>query len=170
MDILVVIDMQNDFVSGVLGSTSAQTIVPLVLERIDTFDGKIIFTKDTHKENYLDTMEGKKLPVKHCIKGTYGHDIVDGLNTKNHEVIEKTSFGSPDLIYRLQEINKQEPITSITLIGVCTDICVMVNAMTIKSFFPEIEIIVDSIYCSGVTEELHKNALDIMTGCQIKVI
>lgn len=170
MNILLVVDVQNDFISGALGSESAKQIVPLVAEKVRIFDGKVIFTKDTHSENYLNTMEGRNLPVKHCIKGTVGHDIPTEIGSEKYEIIEKPGFGSPKLIQRLQNLDSQEKLESITIIGICTDICVVVNALTIKSFFPETPIIVDSICCAGVTDELHQKALDVMAGCQIQVI
>ncbi|EFM40119.1 isochorismatase family protein [[Eubacterium] yurii subsp. margaretiae ATCC 43715] len=170
MKILVVVDMQNDFIDGALGSVQAQKIVENVKNKIENFDGKIIFTQDTHSDNYLDTQEGKNLPVRHCIKDTDGHKINPSLNTKDCEVIEKPSFGSPVLIQRLLDINKVENIEQIVFVGLCTDICVISNAMTVKTFLPEVKITVDSSCCAGVSEKSHNTALDAMRACQIEII
>ena len=178
MKYLIVVDMQNDFVDGALGTKEAEKIVPVVAEKICHFDGRILYTKDTHEKNYLETAEGKKLPVAHCIRGTKGWEFtpeiqkaagtagaVDGTN-----VIEKPTFGSVELGKKLVEENEIEPIDSITLIGLCTDICVISNAMLIKAFLPEIPIFVDAAGCAGVTPESHRQALDAMKSCQIEVI
>jgi len=170
MKILVVIDMQNDFIDGALGSVQAQNIVENVKNKIENFDGKIIFTQDTHSDNYLDTQEGKNLPVKHCIKDTDGHKINPNLNTKDCEVIEKPSFGSPILVQRLMDIDRNENIEQIVFVGLCTDICVISNAMTVKTFLPEVKITVDSSCCAGVSEKSHNTALDAMRACQIEII
>ena len=170
MKILVVVDMQNDFIDGALGSAQAQGIVENVKNKIEHFDGKIIFTQDTHSDDYLDTQEGKNLPVKHCIKDTNGHKINASLNTKDCEIIEKPSFGSPVLIQRLLDIDKDEKIEQIVFVGLCTDICVISNAMTVKTFLPEVRITVDSSCCAGVSEKSHNTALDAMRACQIEII
>ena len=162
MKILVVVDMQNDFIDGALGSVQAQGIVENVKNKIEHFDGKIIFTQDTHSDDYLDTQEGKNLPVKHCIKDTNGHNI--------NAIIEKPSFGSPVLVQRLMDINKEEQIEQIVFVGLCTDICVISNAMTVKTFLPEVKITVDSSCCAGVSEKSHNTALDAMRACQIEII
>lgn len=170
-DILIVVDMQNDFIDGDLGTNEAVAIVPRVKEKIDNFNGKIYFTRDTHSENYLDTQEGKNLPVKHCIKDTDGWQISNILNTsKAEKLIDKITFGSSELALLLSDENKKEAINTITLIGLCTDICVISNAMLIKAFLPEVQIIVDSECCAGVTNESHSQALNAMKMCQIKVI
>lgn len=170
-DILIVVDMQNDFIDGALGTNEAVSIVPRVKEKIDNFNGKIYFTRDTHSENYLDTQEGKNLPVKHCIKDTDGWQISNILNTsKAEKLIDKITFGSSELALLLSDENKKEAINTITLIGLCTDICVISNAMLIKAFLPEVQIIVDSECCAGVTNESHSQALNAMKMCQIKVI
>ena len=170
MKILIVIDMQNDFIDGALGSVQAQNIVDNVKNKIEHFDGKIIFTQDTHSDDYLDTQEGKNLPVKHCIKDTNGHKINASLNTKDCEIIEKHSFGSPVPIQRLLDIDKDEKIEQIVFVGLCTDICVISNAMTVKTFLPEVRITVDSSCCAGVSEKSHNTALDAMRACQIEII
>lgn len=166
--VLVVVDMQNDFIDGALGTKEAVAIVPYVKEKIENFDGPVLFTRDTHFEDYMSTQEGKNLPVPHCIKDTEGWQIrseLDALRTT--EAIDKITFGSKDLVDVLKTI---ENIESITFIGLCTDICVISNAMVVKAFYPEIPLIVDAKCCAGVTVESHLNALSAMKTCQIEVI
>ena len=165
--ILVVVDMQNDFIDGALGTPEAVSIVPYVKEVIENFDGKVFFTRDTHFENYMDTQEGKNLPVKHCIQGTPGWEIraeLDALRTT--APIDKVTFGSS----ALPEILAKENPESVTFVGLCTDICVISNVMLTKAFFPEVPVIVDAKGCAGVTPESHKNALEAMKMCQVTVI
>ena len=165
--ILVVVDMQNDFIDGALGTPEAVAIVPYVKELIEGFDGKVLFTRDTHFENYMDTEEGRNLPVPHCIKGTEGWQIraeLDALRTT--EAIDKITFGSRDLV---DVLAAEGEIESITFVGLCTDICVISNAMVVKAFFPEIPLLVDAKACAGVTPESHSRALAAMKTCQIKV-
>ena len=166
-NILVVVDMQNDFIDGALGTPEAVKIVPYVADAIANFQGTVLFTRDTHEENYLDTQEGKNLPVKHCIRGTDGWQIrpeLDHLRTT--EAIDKVTFGSS----ALPEILKKENPESVTFMGLCTDICVISNVMLTKAFFPEVPVIVDAAGCAGVTPESHKNALAAMKMCQVSVI
>ena len=170
-NILLVIDMQNDFIDGALGTKEAVAIVPAVKTKIENFDGKVLFTRDTHETCYMETQEGKNLPVPHCIRGTDGWQIrpeLDALRTT--EAIDKPTFGSKELGTILTEMNEKDEIGSITLIGLCTDICVISNAMLVKAFLPEVPIIVDSACCAGVTPESHENALKAMQVCQIKVV
>ena len=168
--ILVVVDMQNDFIDGALGTSEAQAIVPLVKEKIEKFDGKVIFTRDTHFDNYMQTQEGKNLPVPHCIKDTEGWEIRPELETlRTRPAIDKPTFGSVALGELLAEENREEPIESITFIGLCTDICVISNAMIAKAFLPEVPLIVDAACCAGVTPESHRNALEAMKACQIAI-
>lgn len=169
-DILIVVDMQNDFISGALGTSEAQTITPNVLKLIKDFNGKIIFTKDTHEVNYLDTKEGKNLPVEHCIKNTWGWEIEESLLPYAREIIEKPTFGSLELVKRLQDLDRKEKIGTITFVGLCTDICVISNVLLAKSAFLEAEIVVDASCCAGVTPQSHKNALDAMKMCQVKIV
>lgn len=169
-DLLIVVDMQNDFVDGALGTPEAQAIVPRVVEKVSQFEGRVIFTQDTHDDQYLETQEGRLLPVEHCIRGTSGWDIIDQLDPGNNVTIEKNTFGAKALAQMLVEDQKKEPITSITLIGLCTDICVISNALLIKAFLPEVPIHVDATCCAGVTPESHENALKAMEVCQIDVI
>lgn len=169
-DILIVVDMQNDFIDGALGTKEAVAIVPKVAERIRNFSGKVLFTRDTHEENYMETQEGKNLPVSHCIRGTKGWEICEELETLRTEVpIDKVTFGSPDLGSLLREENAKNEINSITLVGLCTDICVISNAMLLKAFLPEVKIIVDAACCAGVSPESHRNALEAMKMCQIQI-
>ena len=168
MKILVVVDMQNDFIDGALGTLEAVQIVPYVKKRIQSFDGKVLFTRDTHFADYLDTQEGRNLPVKHCIKDTSGwqiHPELEALRTT--EPIDKLTFGSADLPKILAQ---EKDIEEITFVGLCTDICVISNVMITKAFFPEIPLIVDAKACAGVTPESHKNALSAMKMCQVAVI
>ncbi len=168
MKILVVVDMQNDFISGALGSDEAQKIVPYLKEKIKSFEGEVYFTRDTHFENYMQTQEGKNLPVPHCIKGTEGWQIHPELDAlRKTDAIDKITFGSKELVALLQT---KKDIESITFVGVCTDICVISNAMVVKAYFPEIPLIVDAKGCAGVTAQSHKTALSSMKTCQIEII
>ena len=168
MKILVVVDMQNDFIDGALGTPEAVKIVPYVKECIKNFDGKVLFTRDTHFENYMDTQEGKNLPVKHCIQGTPGWEIRAELEAlRKTPAIDKLTFGSSALP---EILSKEENLESVTFIGLCTDICVISNVMITKAFFPEIPLIVDAAACAGVTPQSHKNALEAMKMCQVTVV
>ena len=168
MKILVVVDMQNDFIDGALGTPEAASIVPYVREVIESFDGKVLFTRDTHFADYMDTQEGKNLPVPHCIKDTDGWRIRRELDAlRKTPAIDKITFGSKDLV----DILKGEPsIESITFVGLCTYICVISNVMLTKAFFPEIPLIVDAKACAGVTPESHQNALAAMKMCQVRIV
>lgn len=170
--ILVVVDMQNDFIDGSLGTKEACDIVDNVVAKIGEYNNSDIYaTRDTHLENYLDTNEGKHLPVVHCVKGTYGWQINDRVAKVlgNVVVIDKPCFGSVELANILSEENKKEGI-EIELVGLCTDICVVSNALILKAYMPEVKIKVDSFCCAGVTPQSHKNALDTMKMCQIEVV
>ena len=164
--ILIVVDMQNDFIDGALGSSEAVTIVPYVKEVIESFDGKVLFTRDTHFENYMHTQEGANLPVPHCIKGTDGWQIRAELDAlRKTEPIDKLTFGSSDLV---EVLKKEQNIESITFVGLCTDICVISNALLLKASFPEYTIGVDPACCAGVTPASHDAALTAMRMCQIE--
>lgn len=171
--ILIVVDIQKDFVDGALGTKEAVAIVPKAVEKIKGFDGEIFVTFDTHFENYMDTCEGKKLPVPHCIKGTAGwqlnDDISSALSCKEYTRVEKLTFGSEELPKLIKSAVKDEAF-SIELIGLCTDICVVSNALILKASFPEAEITVDAACCAGVTPESHNAALLTMKMCQINII
>jgi len=170
-EILIVVDMQNDFIDGSLGTAEAVAIVPQVAEKIKSFPGKVLFTRDTHPENYLETQEGRNLPVVHCVKGTPGWEIREELMALcETEPIDKPSFGSTRLGEVLLGLNTLEPISSVTLIGLCTDICVISNALLVKAFLPEVPITVDAACCAGVTPESHQNALAAMKMCQIQIV
>lgn len=170
MKILIVVDMQNDFIDGALGTKEAEKIVANVKEKIDTYRSnydKVIFTRDTHFEDYLETQEGKNLPVKHCIKDTFGWQISSKLDVADSVIIDKPTFGSTKLMEYL--LSKQN-ISEIQLVGLCTDICVISNAFLLKAALPEVLISVDSRCCAGVTPESHNRALESMKTCQIMVI
>ncbi|CRH92805.1 nicotinamidase/pyrazinamidase [Chlamydia trachomatis] len=169
MKVLVVVDMQNDFITGSLGTEEAVGIVKNVKEKIDTFDGKVYYTRDTHKENYLETEEGRNLPVKHCIEGTNGWKIHPELEIKG-TIFDKGTFGSIKLGEELQNLNRENEIESVTLVGLCTDICVISNALLIKAYLPNTPIEVDKSCCAGVSVESHENALRAMEMNQIKII
>lgn len=161
---LIVIDMQNDFIYGSLGSAEAQKIVNNVKEKIMVYKrnrDNIIFTRDTHNDDYLQTAEGGKLPIKHCIKGTPGWQIADGLYIEGAEIIDKPTFGYMDW--------KNYKFYEIELVGLCTDICVVSNALILKAAFPDAKITVDASCCAGVTPQTHKAALETMKMCQIDV-
>ena len=171
---LVVVDMQHDFVDGALGTPEAQTIVASVAAKAQAFDGTVVFTKDTHYSDYLQTLEGKNLPVEHCLHGTPGWELMPELQAirdeRNSFVFEKSTFASLDLAMWLAEENVAEPIESIGLIGLCTDICVVSNALLIKGWIPEVPLKVDASLCAGVTPDSHKAALATLRSCQVEVI
>ena len=191
MKVLIVVDMQKDFVDGSLGTPEAQAIVPLVAETIKQFadpNTVCIFTKDTHPINYMQTLEGKNLPVPHCIKGTAGHSIVDEVfeaysckdfrdpwevypvATTNPLRVEKLTFGSIELQNVLATMHENEEIEEITLMGLCTGICVLSNAMLAKATLPEVPIRVVEECCACVTPVSHTTALDAMRLCPIEII
>ena len=171
-NILVVVDIQNDFVDGALGTPEAVAIIDNAVEKIKTFDGEIIVTFDTHTEDYLKTSEGEKLPVEHCIKGTDGWKlngkIAEALKSKEYICVKKPTFGSVELPEIIKNTVRNDAF-SVELIGLCTDICVVSNALLIKANFPEMRISVDSSCCAGVTPESHNAALLTMKMCQIDV-
>ena len=169
--ILVVVDMQNDFIDGALGTSEALAIVDNVKTKIREYDKRDIFvTMDTHAPDYLNTQEGRNLPVEHCIKGTEGwlvrSDIAELLNGAN--VYEKPTFGSVRLARDIAEIAAAEDI-EIEMVGLCTDICVVSNALLLKAVMPEVPISVDPACCAGVTPESHEAALKTMQMCQIHI-
>ena len=168
-NILVVVDMQNDFITGALGTPEAVSVVPRVRRKLEDFDGDVIFTRDTHGEDYLSTQEGRNLPVPHCIRGSEGWQIAPELSEFAQTVVDKPGFGSVELAERLRQRHLREPIGSVTLVGLCTDICVISNAMLLKAFLPEVPVLVDAACCAGVTPERHRGALAAMQACQIAV-
>ena len=166
--ILIVVDMQKDFIDGALGTKEAVAIVPYVKELVKNFEGKVLFTRDTHFENYMETQEGKNLPVPHCIQWTEGWQIHPELEVlRKTDAIDKVTFGSKDLVKVLRQ---ERNIEEITFVGLCTDICVISNVMIVKAFYPEVPLIVDANGCAGVTVQSHLNALEAMKMCQVKVI
>lgn len=168
---LIVVDMQNDFIDGALGSDMARSIVDGVAKKIKSFDGRVIFTRDTHNEDYLETREGRLLPVPHCIKGTEGWQLHPEIAAMagSHVIIDKPTFGSEELASLLVSENEKEVVGEVTLVGLCTDICVISCAMLIKAALPETEVTVLSDLCRGVSDESHKTALSAMKACQINV-
>jgi nicotinamidase-related amidase len=170
MKVLAVIDMQNDFIDGVLGTDEAIAIVNSVREKIDSYlnnGDTVVYTQDTHTENYLNTQEGRKLPVVHCVKGTPGWRIATAVAVDGCTVIEKPSFGSLELADYIASL---DDVRSVELVGLCTDICVISNGMIIKARMPDTRVVVDPSCCAGVTKESHENALRAMSACQIEVL
>ena len=168
--LLIVIDMQNDFIDGALGSTEANEIVANVAKKIELYRNEnqgVIFTRDTHSEDYMATQEGKNLPVKHCIYNTDGWQISKKLNVSDSVIVNKPSFGSLELA---KYVSENFEVNEIELVGLCTDICVISNAMILKAAMPELKITVDASCCAGVTTQSHKNALEAMKMCQVNVI
>ena len=170
---LIVVDMQKDFVNGSLGTAEAQAIVNNVVKKIEGHDGPIIATLDTHEPHYLNTAEGKKLPVEHCIRNTPGWtldaQVAQAISKKKCISLEKPTFGSVELPKLIRDLADGEEF-HIELIGLCTDICVVSNALLLKAHFPESAISVDASCCAGVTPDAHRSALDVMRSCQIDVI
>lgn len=167
--LLVVVDMQNDFIGGALGTQEAQSILPAVRARIADArkEGEeVAFTRDTHGDDYLSSQEGKNLPVPHCIAGTAGHEIAAGLCLAGERVFDKPAFGSIELAAYV----KERGFAAVELVGVCTDICVISNALLIKAFCPEAEVCVRAGCCAGVTPQSHQTALAAMRACQVKIL
>ena len=173
MKALVVVDVQNDFVSGSLGTKEAQEMLPRLMKKVEAFEGALFVTLDTHGEDYLQTQEGHNLPVVHCVRGTWGWELPDELSTltdaKGAAVFEKPCFGSVRLAEELVKLHVSGPLESIELVGLCTDICVVSNALMIKAVLPEVPVSVDASCCAGVTPEKHEAALVVMESCQVAV-
>ena len=169
--ILVVVDMQKDFVTGALGTKEAQDIVGNVVEKIRNFDGEVVFTRDTHEDNYMETQEGRNLPVVHCIKGSDGWEFGPELTelAEGKKIFDKPTFGSVELAQFIAEKAQQDKDREVELIGVCTDICVVSNALLIKAFSRELPVAVDASCCAGVTVDAHNAALATMKSCQVAV-
>jgi nicotinamidase-related amidase len=168
-NVLVVVDMQKDFIDGALGTKEAVAIVDNVAETIKSFEGEVVFTRDTHFDNYMETQEGKNLPVPHCIKDTEGWQLdkkLEVIRTADMKVFDKLTFGSVELAEYLKTI---KDLGEVTLIGLCTDICVISNALLIKANLPEVKINVIEKCCAGVTPDSHKNAIEAMKMCQINI-
>lgn len=177
-ELLVVIDMQNDFITGALGTEEAKAVVPKVCEKIEGWKDDIILTRDTHHDNYMDTAEGKMLPVPHCLEGTDGWQINEDVNQSYEKmvgmcsghffsIVDKPTFGSMDLPKVIELKGKK--YDRIVLCGVCTDICVISNAMICRAAYPEAVIEVDASCCAGVCPQSHKTALEAMAPCNIKI-
>ena len=171
--ILIVVDMQNDFIDGSLGTKEAVAIVDNVVKTIEEFDGLVIATRDTHQENYMETNEGRHLPVVHCVENTEGwqirKEVLEAVEQKEHLIIGKPTFGSEKLIETLKDIDEKESIENLTLVGLCTDICVVSNALMVKAAFYEKDVKVLKDCCAGVTPDSHEAALTTMKMCQIEV-
>ena len=176
--ITIVIDMQNDFLTGSLANPDAVSIIPSVLDQIKNSD-YVMYTRDTHGENYLETQEGKNLPVPHCVEGTHGWQIVDELDPngiadiKMWHIVNKPTFGDVNIwmdMYFADLVNWNGEGVEVTFCGTCTDICVVSNAMIVKSLYPELVVNVKADACAGLTPEKHKAALDVMSSCQINII
>lgn len=173
--ILIVVDMQNDFIDfekGALGSIPAQNIVPAVVEKVKNFDGRVYFTRDTHYENYSQTLEGEKLPIPHCIKGTWGWEICDELKPYADKIINKDTFGFTDWEYllRVNLDKKNYAPDEIEICGLCTDICVISNALILRATYPNTKIVINEALCAGSDVVGHVAALKTMERCQIDVI
>ncbi len=170
MKLLIVIDMQNDFIDGALGTSEAVKIVSNVAEKIQEYrksGGTVVFTRDTHQKNYLQTQEGKNLPVVHCVEGSEGWQISEKLEIAGSKIFNKPTFGSVELAEYVSSLKNLEKVE---LVGLCTDICVISNALLLKAKLPELPICVDSACCAGVTPESHQNALNAMKMCQIEIL
>ncbi len=171
---LIVVDMQNDFIDGALGTKEAQAIVKNVVSEVNEFDGTVVFTRDTHHENYMETQEGRHLPVPHCIEGETGWNVCDPLDEfrLSHHCLtcDKPSFGSTALAAALFQKHQEQPIDEIELVGLCTDICVISNALLLKAVLPEVTLSVRKSCCAGVTPESHEAALRSMASCQIEIL
>ena len=174
MDALVVIDMQNDFISGSLKGKNTEKLLDKVVEKVEEFKGEIIYTLDTHYEDYLKTKEGENLPIEHCIKGTWGHEIADALKeTKSFDrskKFEKNTFASIELGEYLKSLDEKDGIDSIYFLGLVTDICVVSNALLVKGFLPEKNIYIYKDLTEGLTEEKKAAAISVMESCHIKAI
>ena len=173
-NVLIVVDMQNDFIDGALGTKEAEGIVGSVVEAIRKHDGLVIATRDTHQENYMETNEGRHLPVKHCIENSEGwmirKEVAEAIEEKEHLIIDKPTFGSEKMVEVLKQIEEKEGIGKICLLGLCTDICVVSNTLLVKAAFPEKDIFVLKDCCAGVSVESHEAALTTMKMCHIDII
>ena len=172
--LLIVVDMQNDFVDGALGTKEAIAIVPKIVSKIQNFNGEVIYTRDTHDNNYQSTQEGKKLPVVHCVKDSKGWQLVDQINVlaqqANSRIFDKPAFGCPEMAQYVTKLYDDNKVDEVEFVGVCTDICVISNSIILKSNAPELRVIVDSSCCAGVTPESHDNALRAMAVCQMEIV
>lgn len=171
--LLIVVDMQNDFISQALGTPEAQKILGPLCRKIRQWDGPVIYTRDTHGEDYLDTAEGRKLPARHCIRDTEGWQLAPEIAAcvrPGDRIFDKPTFGSVSLAEYVSRLAGDGEISSVTLTGLCTDICVISNALLLKAYLPETPIAVDASCCAGVTPASHANALNAMAACQIDIL
>ena len=168
MEVLVIIDLQNDFIDGTLGNTGNDQIIEPIENLIEDFDGEVIFTRDTHNEDYLNTLEGKNLPVTHCIKDTYGWQI--RIDTKGYKIFDKNTFVTYDLGSYLKNLDEREKIEKISFVGICTDICVISNAILVRNALPNTPINVISSMCKGTSDANHRLALEAMKSVQINIV
>lgn len=174
MDILVVIDMQNDFLTGSLKTKDGENLLKNVVKKVNEFDGEVVYTLDTHYEDYISTNEGKNLPIEHCIKGTWGHEIPDELKkTKTFEQakkFEKSTFASVELGEYLKELDEKEGIGDIYFLGLVADICVVSNILLVKGFLPEKNIYIYKDLTEGLSDDKKASAIDVLDSCQVKAI
>jgi len=167
MKILIAVDLQNDFITGALGTPEAQEMLPRAAAYIAAHQGPVLYTLDTHEADYLSTREGGVLPVEHCIRGTWGWQPAEALGPiAPEQLVEKPTFGSAALPDRIRQLAGDEPLEKITLLGLCTDICVISNALVLRAAFPEVPIAVKADCCAGVTPASHDTALQAMRACQ----
>lgn len=170
MDFFIVVDVQNDFVTGSLGTEQAKSVPARISARLKQHTGPVLYTLDTHGEDYLSTREGRALPVEHCIRGTWGWQLAPELgNPPEEERVEKKTFAAETLPDKIRCRAGEEPIERIVLAGLCTDICVLSNAVLLRMAFPETEIVVAADCCAGVTEQSHYTALEALRACQITI-
>ena len=168
--LLIVVDMQNDFITGALGTQEAQAILPRVVEKVKAHQGPVLFTRDSHQPDYLETQEGRHLPVPHCLVGSPGWQIAAELEAlRQSPAIDKPAFGSWQLGEKLLAMHQEEAIDTITLVGLCTDICVISNALIAKAALPETEVRVDAACCAGATPAGHRQALEALKVCQVLI-
>ncbi|MBU5669434.1 cysteine hydrolase [Peptoniphilus sp. MSJ-1] len=174
MDVLIVIDMQNDFIDGSLKSKDGINLLNKIVEKVNEFNGEVVYTKDTHEKNYLDTFEGQNLPIEHCIRGTEGHEIAKALQEtksfKDSKIIEKYTFGSIKLGEYLKDLDDKENLENIYFVGLVADICVVSNILITKAFLPEKNIYLYKDLTEGLTDEKKKSAIDVLESCHIKII
>lgn len=170
--LLVVVDMQNDFVDGSLGTPEAGGIVENVVAKIKNHRGPVVYTRDTHPDNYLETQEGKNLPVVHCVEGTTGWELNPAVQetVNGRKIFDKPTFGSLELAHYVTNLFQAKAIDAVELIGLCTDICVLSNAILLKAAEPELKVSVDASCCAGVTPQSHQNALETMKMCQVEIV
>lgn len=168
MEALVVIDLQNDFISGALGREGNEKIVEPIKELVENFDGEVVFTRDTHEDDYLESLEGKHLPVTHCIKNSEGRQIP--FDTKDKKVIDKPTFGSLELADYLKDLDEREGLSKVTFVGICTDICVVSNAIIVKNALPKTEINVKKDLCRGTSTENEEATYKVLEACQVNLI